>query len=186
MSQITFSPSNHNKKIIHFYVSIFCFVSSGQVCKSLIIVIWPQKKPAVEQQTSSDGEGWCAATVWRVHWRMGSWVVKNPVISMPQSSFLGTKFSFGQQLRLWCFFTTIYLKPFLGERLLLLHFLCFRSLASASRVQLQWPHYDLINAALLRWCEARTGSDEPNNCNHFQKEAGISSRFLSPSRSRIQ
>ena len=46
---------------------------------------------------------------------------------------------------------------FLGEELLLLHFLCFRSLASASRVQLQWPRYDLINAALLRWCEARRG-----------------------------
>ena len=41
-------------------------------------------------------------------------------------------------------------KAFLGEGLLLLHFLCFRSLASASRVQLQWPRYDLINAALLR------------------------------------
>ena len=74
---------------------------------------------------------------------------------------------------------------FLGEELLLLHFLCFRRIASASRVQLQWPRYDLINAALLRG-EARTGSDEPNNCNHFQKEAQISSRFLSPSRSRIQ
>ena len=106
MSQITFSPSNHNKKIIHFYVSIFCFVSSGQVCKSLIIVIWPQKKPAVEQSAAEARwwrgmMSWCAATVCSVHWRMGSWVVKNPVISMPQSLSGGPKLPFRQQLRLW-------------------------------------------------------------------------------------